>query len=74
MIEIEGNTDNTGDSASNLRLSQQRAGAVRDYLVQRGVDASTLTTKGNGDTKPVASNDTEEARFRNRRIEFIIVQ
>lgn len=74
VIEIEGNTDNTGDSASNLRLSQQRAGAVRDYLVQRGVDASTLTTKGNGDTKPVASNDTEEARFRNRRIEFIIVQ
>jgi len=74
VIEIDGNTDNTGDSASNMALSQQRANAVRDYLVQQGVDSSMLTTKSNGDTKPVASNDTEEGRFRNRRIEFIAVK
>lgn len=74
LIEIDGNTDNTGDPPSNLALSQQRANAVHDYLVQRGVDTSTLTTRGNGDTKPVASNDTEEGRFRNRRIEFIVVR
>lgn len=74
LIEIDGNTDNTGDPPSNLALSQQRANAVRDYLVQRGVDTSTLTTRGNGDTKPVTSNDTEEGRFRNRRIEFIVLR
>jgi outer membrane protein OmpA-like peptidoglycan-associated protein/uncharacterized protein YidB (DUF937 family) len=74
VIEIDGNTDNTGDSGANMALSQQRANAVRDYLVQQGVDSSMLTTKGNGDTKPVATNDTEEGRFRNRRIEFIVVK
>jgi outer membrane protein OmpA-like peptidoglycan-associated protein/uncharacterized protein YidB (DUF937 family) len=74
VIEIDGNTDNTGDSNSNMTLSGQRADAVRDYLVQQGVDSSMLTTKGNGDTRPIASNDTEEGRFRNRRIEFIVVK
>jgi outer membrane protein OmpA-like peptidoglycan-associated protein len=74
LIEIDGNTDNTGDPASNLVLSQQRANAVRVYLVQQGVDSSTLAARGNGDTKPVASNDTEEGRFRNRRIEFIVLR
>jgi outer membrane protein OmpA-like peptidoglycan-associated protein/uncharacterized protein YidB (DUF937 family) len=74
VIEIDGNTDNTGDTNANMALSQQRANSVRDYLVQQGVDSSMLTTKGNGDTKPVASNDTEEGRFRNRRIEFIVVR
>jgi outer membrane protein OmpA-like peptidoglycan-associated protein/uncharacterized protein YidB (DUF937 family) len=74
VIEIDGNTDNTGDADSNMALSQQRANAVRDYLVQQGVDPSMLTAKGNGDTKPVASNDTEEGRFRNRRIEFIVAK
>ena len=75
VIEIDGNTDNTGDPAANMSLSQQRANAIRDYLVQRGgVDPSMLTTKGNGDSKPVASNDTEEGRFRNRRIEFVAVR
>ena len=53
-----------------MQLSQQRADAVREYLVQHGVPASMLTSAGYGDTKPVASNDTDEGRFRNRRIEF----
>jgi outer membrane protein OmpA-like peptidoglycan-associated protein/uncharacterized protein YidB (DUF937 family) len=74
VIEVGGHTDNTGDAAANLQLSQQRADAVRDYLVKQGVDASALTTKGYGDTRPIASNDTDEGRFRNRRIEFSVVK
>jgi len=70
VIEVGGNTDNTGDAAANLALSQQRADAVRNYLVQQGVPAPQLTAKGYGDTHPIASNDTDEGRFRNRRIEF----
>jgi len=70
VIEVGGHTDNTGDSMANLSLSQQRANAVENYLAQQGVPASQLTAKGYGDTRPVASNDTEEGRFRNRRIEF----
>jgi outer membrane protein OmpA-like peptidoglycan-associated protein len=70
VLEIAGHTDNSGDSTSNLALSQQRADAVRSYLIQQGVDPNMLVSKGYGDTKPVASNDTEEDKFRNRRIEF----
>lgn len=69
-IEVGGHTDNVGNSAVNLALSQQRANAVVNYLVQRGVPASQLTARGYGDTQPIASNETEEGRFRNRRIEF----
>ena len=74
VIEIGGHTDNTGDIASNLALSQQRADAVRNYLVQHRVDPNTLVAKGYGSTKPVAPNDTEEGRFRNRRIEFTVLR
>jgi outer membrane protein OmpA-like peptidoglycan-associated protein/uncharacterized protein YidB (DUF937 family) len=74
QIEIGGYTDNTGDAASNLQLSQQRADAVRAYLVAQGVDSSAVVAKGFGDTKPVASNDTEEGKFQNRRIEFTAVR
>ncbi len=70
VIEIGGHTDNTGDATANLTLSQQRADAVRNYLIQQGVPATQLTAKGYGDTQPVASNDTDEGRFRNRRIQF----
>ena len=69
-IEIGGHTDNTGDATSNLALSQQRADAVRGYLVQQGVSEAALTAKGYGETRPLASNDTEAGKFRNRRIEF----
>lgn len=74
VIEIGGHTDNTGDDASNLVLSQQRADAVRDYLVRQGVDPGTLVAKGYGSTKPVATNDTDEGKFRNRRIEFTVLK
>jgi outer membrane protein OmpA-like peptidoglycan-associated protein len=72
VLEIGGYTDNTGDAASNLALSQQRAEAVRNYLIQQGVDPNVLTAKGYGETHPLASNDTEEGKFRNRRIEFTV--
>jgi OmpA-OmpF porin, OOP family len=56
VIEVGGYTDNTGEAASNLQLSQQRADAVRDYLVKQGVDPAALVAKGYGDLKPIASN------------------
>lgn len=69
--EIAGYTDHVGNSATNLRLSQARAEAVRAYLVGHGVDAAALTAKGHGDTSPVADNSTPEGRQRNRRVAFI---
>jgi len=74
VLEIRGHTDNTGDPASNMQLSQQRAEAVRGYLIQQGVSPSALVAKGYGESQPVASNDTEEGKFRNRRIEFSVAQ
>ena len=73
-IEIRGHTDNTGEPAANLSLSQARADAVKGALVNAGVAASMLTTRGYGDTRPRASNDTEYGRFQNRRIEYAVVQ
>jgi outer membrane protein OmpA-like peptidoglycan-associated protein len=67
---VGGHTDNTGSAAANMALSQRRADAVRDALVKDGVDSAMLTTKGYGETKPVASNDTPEGRLQNRRTEF----
>jgi OmpA-OmpF porin, OOP family len=72
VIQIGGHTDNTGDAAANMQLSQQRADAVRQVLIGYGVDPSTLTAKGYGATQPVASNDTPEGRFQNRRIAYAL--
>jgi OOP family OmpA-OmpF porin len=74
VVEIAGYTDNTGDPAANVQLSQQRAEAVRAALVQAGVDPSTLVAKGYGSANPAAGNDTLEGRFRNRRIEYRVVK
>ncbi|SFV27736.1 OmpA family protein [Thermoflavifilum thermophilum] len=70
-FEIDGHTDNTGNAAHNLTLSQQRADAVKEQLVKMGIDASRLTTKGFGDTKPIDTNDTPEGKANNRRVEFV---
>lgn len=72
-IEISGHTDNTGSAALNETLSQQRAEAVVTYLINHGISASRLTSKGYGSSKPVASNTTEDGRQQNRRTEFEIL-
>ncbi len=69
-VEIRGYTDNTGKYESNIRLSQRRAEAVKDYLVTKGIDSSRLGAKGFGPENPIAPNDTKEGRAKNRRIEF----
>lgn len=68
--EIQGHTCNIGPEAYNMKLSERRAKAVFDYLVEKGVDASQLTTVGFGLSRPIASNQTKEGRVQNRRVEF----
>lgn len=72
-LRIEGHTDNTGPSAVNLRLSQERAQAVVRYLEARNVSSNQLIAKGYGATQPIADNSTEAGRARNRRIEISYV-
>lgn len=74
VLEVGGHTDNVGQPASNQTLSEARAEAVKNALVKFGVSDSVLQTKGYGATKPIASNDTEDGKFRNRRIEYSIVK
>jgi len=71
-IEVAGHTDADGDNATNLALSEKRAQAVVDYLVKAGLSASRFTAIGYGSTQPVATNDTDEGKARNRRIEFVV--
>jgi OmpA-OmpF porin, OOP family len=71
-IELTGHTDNRGIHADNIKLSQQRVNKVKEYLVSKGVDAKRISGKGYGGTKPIASNDTEQSRKMNRRVEFTI--
>lgn len=73
-IEIAGHTDNVGDKEANLKLSQERAEAVRDYLIKKGIAAHRITAKGYGDTKPVADNSTEKGKQQNRRTEVKIIK
>jgi outer membrane protein OmpA-like peptidoglycan-associated protein len=71
-IEIQGHTDNVGQAAANLKLSQDRAAAVKAYLVQTfAIPVARLTTSGFGDTKPVAPNTAETGRAQNRRVELV---
>jgi OmpA-OmpF porin, OOP family len=71
-FEVEGHTDNVGSKRSNQALSEQRAKAVVDYLMGKGISAARIQSAGYGDTRPVAPNDSEANRAKNRRIEFIV--
>ncbi|MDD3740331.1 MAG: OmpA family protein [Bacteroidales bacterium] len=73
QIEIRGHTDNTGSQQINMTLSTNRAKAVYDYLIQKGVSKTRLRYQGFGPNKPIASNDTEAGRSKNRRTEFYIL-
>lgn len=71
-LSIVGHTDSSGDPEKNLKLSQDRAASVKDYLIMKGVDASRIRTDGKGDTEPVADNATVQGRTLNRRVAFEI--
>lgn len=73
VIEISGHTDDVGDDASNLTLSQQRAESVRNYLIKKGIAANRIVAKGYGETMPVAGGTSDEARQKNRRTEVKII-
>ncbi|HJL16065.1 MAG TPA: OmpA family protein [Sandaracinaceae bacterium LLY-WYZ-13_1] len=70
-IRVAGHTDNVGNPQRNQALSEARAESVRDYLVEQGIDAARIEAVGYGDQQPIASNDTDEGRAQNRRIEAI---
>ncbi len=72
-IELAGHTDNVGSDEYNQKLSQERANSVRDYLLSHGVPESSITAQGYGESEPVATNETDEGRQENRRVEFRIV-
>jgi len=71
-LAIEGNTDSVGSDAMNQALSEQRAAAVRDFLIKENIPAASMTSQGFGKTQPVASNDTAEGRQQNRRVEMVV--
>lgn len=73
-ISLNGHTDNTGGVAVNQKLSQDRADAVREYFIGKGIEPDRIASKGFGESKPVAANDTEDGRQKNRRVEFLIVK
>ncbi len=73
-VEIQGHTDNIGSDDSNMKLSERRADAVKTYLVNHGIEASRLETRGFGEARPIDTNDTDLGRARNRRIEFVVIQ
>jgi outer membrane protein OmpA-like peptidoglycan-associated protein len=73
-IEISGHTDSKGSDTYNLNLSQGRSQAVVDYLINQGIDPSRLQAKGYGESKPIDTNDSEEGRANNRRVEFTVLK
>ncbi|WP_266362024.1 OmpA family protein [Tellurirhabdus rosea] len=73
-IEVGGHTDNTGSRDLNARLSQDRADAVREYFIGKGIEPDRIASKGYGESRPVAPNESEEGRQTNRRVEFTITK
>jgi OOP family OmpA-OmpF porin len=74
VVEVGGHTDSVGDDAPNKTLSDNRAKAVKAALIASGVAPEMLTEKGYGEEKPKATNDTEDGKFQNRRIEYTAVK
>jgi outer membrane protein OmpA-like peptidoglycan-associated protein len=72
IMQIEGHTDSVGSDAFNVRLSEQRADSVKDFLGEQGVSLSSITAQGFGKAEPVATNDTADGRQRNRRVEIVV--
>ncbi|HRN43031.1 MAG TPA: OmpA family protein, partial [Vicingus sp.] len=72
-VAIHGHTDNVGDANQNLALSENRAKEVYNYLILEDIEPSRLSFKGFGSTKPIADNNTEEGKAKNRRTEFVVV-
>ena len=72
IISISGHTDNTGTEEHNLQLSEARAKAVADYLAAKNLDKARISFKGFGSSVPITSNETEEGRKQNRRVDFIL--
>jgi len=70
-VSVEGYTDSIGADAYNEKLSERRAQTVRDYMVEKGISPSRISTRGFGETKPIASNKTAEGRAQNRRVEIV---
>jgi outer membrane protein OmpA-like peptidoglycan-associated protein len=73
-IEIAGHTDSKGSDAYNLSLSDGRAAAVRSYLLEQWIDVDRVTSRGYGESVPVATNETDQGRQENRRVEFTILE
>jgi len=73
-LRISGHTDNKGKRESNMQLSKKRAEAVKKYLMQKGLSADKFEVLYFGPDKPIAPNETEEGRARNRRVEMLIVE
>jgi outer membrane protein OmpA-like peptidoglycan-associated protein len=73
-VEVQGHTDDTGKAQHNKELSGQRAEAVRRALVKRGIDGKRLIAKGYGQEKPIAPNDGDLGRAKNRRVQFVILE
>ena len=74
QINLSGHTDNIGQEEDNLKLSQARAKAVAEYLTSKGIAPTRITYKGYGSKQPITTNETEQGREQNRRVEFILTQ
>ncbi len=71
-VIVEGHTDSRGSETFNQGLSERRAQSVANYLISKGIDASRLTARGYGESRPVASNDSKDGRWKNRRVELVV--
>ena len=74
VLEIGGHTDNVGTDAANIKLSQERADSVREYFIGKGIEPDRVQSKGYGEAKPKTTNDTEEGKQINRRVEFKVLK